>query len=90
MEQALKNSIVETQPTIAQLENIEEMKTFWPTEAEFKQPLVYIDHLIRNHHIWQYGSIKIIPPQSFEPTLAFDIDSSQWLPTRYQVLNEMS
>jgi hypothetical protein len=65
------------------------MKTFRPTEAEFKKPLAYIENLIRAHNILDFGCIKIIPPESFKPTLAFDMESNQRLPTRYQILQEL-
>ena len=86
---ALNNSMLETKNICSGLENIEEMKTFRPTEAEFKKPLAYIEHLIRTQSILDFGCIKIIPPESFKPTLAFDMDSNQKLPTRYQVLQEL-
>lgn len=44
---AIKNSVLETKSTCDVLNNIEEMKTFKPTEAEFKEPLIYIEHLMR-------------------------------------------
>jgi len=66
------------------------MKSFFPTEAEFSDPLVYIDTLIRTQDINQYGCIKIVPPPSFKPPLGFDFNSSQKLPTRFQVLQELS
>lgn len=42
---AIKNSMIETQNSIASLEEIEEMKTYYPTSEQFKNPLVYIESL---------------------------------------------
>lgn len=72
---ALNNSIMETKSSSSVLDSIEEMKTFWPTESEFKEPVVYIENLLRTQNIMQYGCIKIIPPESFNPPLAFDMAS---------------
>lgn len=87
---AMKNSIVETENVNASISEIEEMKTFYPSEEEFSDPLTYIDQLIKKQGAYQYGCIKIVPPQSFKPTLAFDQNSTQKLPTRFQVLQELS
>ena len=62
------------------------MKTFYPSEQEFSNPLVYIEDLLRNHQALEYGCVKIVPPPSFHPGLAFDMESNQKLPTRFQVL----
>jgi len=59
------------------------MKTFYPTEQEFSDPLIYIENLLRNHHAQDYGCVKIVPPPSFRPGLAFDMESNQKLPTRF-------
>lgn len=66
------------------------MMTFHPTEEEFCHPILYIEKLIRDHNVHQFGCIKIIPPPSFKPPLSFDRNSSQRLPTRYQVLQDLS
>jgi hypothetical protein len=87
---ALNNSRRETKNSNTTLESIEEMATFRPNEADFKEPILYIEKLLRKHNIARYGCIKIIPPESFRPPLAFDMDSDQRLPTRYQVLQELS
>ena len=63
------------------------MPIFRPTEAEFKEPILYIESLMTGPaNIRQYGCIKIVPPASFKPPLAFDVNSEKKLPTRYQVL----
>ena len=68
----MKNSMVETANVNASIQDIEEMKTYFPTEAQFSDPLVYIDNLLRNPEARSYGCVKIVPPASFKPSLAFD------------------
>mmetsp|Transcript_31453 Transcript_31453/g.39090 ORF Transcript_31453/g.39090 Transcript_31453/m.39090 type:complete len:105 (+) Transcript_31453:478-792(+) len=87
---AMRNSLVETENVNTSITEIEEMKTFFPTEQQFSDPLLYIDSLIKKENIHQYGCIKIIPPAAFRPPLGFDQNSDQKLPTRYQVLQELS
>ena len=69
----------------SEFESIEQMKVFYPTEAEFEKPLEYIESLLQKHNA-KYGCVKIVPPSSFKPDLAFDIQSKNKLPTRFQVL----
>ena len=66
------------------------MPVFHPTEEEFRYPMVYIEKLYLVDKVWQTGCIKIIPPPSFEPTVAFDMKSEAKLPTRYQILQTLS
>ena len=86
----MKNSLLETVNVNASISDIEEMKTFYPSEAEFSDPMVYIDRLMEKEHIYRYGCIKIVPPASFKPPLAFDTQSAQVLPTRLQVLQKLA
>lgn len=72
------------------IDEIEEMKTYYPSEAEFAKPLVYIDKLQRCGGAHEYGCVKIVPPPSFRPACAFDMESKQKLPTRFQVLQDLS
>ena len=64
------------------------MPVFRPTEEEFSDPLLYIDKI--SSEASQYGCVKIIPPASFKPPLAFDVEDEMKLPTRYQVLQKLS
>lgn len=50
----------------------------------------YIEKLFHEENVGQFGTIKIIPPKSFKPSLAFDIKSDRKMPTRYQVLQSLS
>ena len=86
----MKNSLVETANVNASIQDIEDMKTYFPTEEQFSDPLVYIDSLLRNNEARSYGCVKIVPPASFRPSLAFDRNSNQRLPTRFQVLQDLS
>lgn len=79
----MKNSLLETENVNTAITKIEEMKTFYPSEEEFADPLVYIDLLVSDHQAHQYGCIKIVPPASFKPPLAFNKSSEQKLPTRF-------
>lgn len=49
---------------------------------------MYIDSLAKEG--MKYGCIKIVPPASFKPPLAFNINDDTKLPTRYQVLQKLS
>ena len=69
---AMRNSLLETANVNSNINEIEEMKTFWPSEEQFRDPLLYIEQLMRNEDINQYGCIKIVAPASFRPQLAFD------------------
>ena len=50
----------------------------------------YIEYLYEKEKAYRYGIVKIIPPASYRPALAFDMFSKQKLPTRYQVLQELT
>ena len=69
---------------------IPEMPVFRPTEEEFKNPIDYIEKIFHEHQLAKAGTIKIIPPKSFKPSLCFDTNSNNKLPTRYQVLQKLS
>lgn len=61
------------------------MKVFRPTEEEFTDPIAYAEKLYAEGAA-KYGTVKIVPPASFRPPLAFDQFSDQKIPTRYQNL----
>lgn len=82
----MRNSVIETENVNVAITEIEEMKTFYPTEAEFAKPLVYIEKLQQSEGANKYGCVKIVPPASFKPSVAFDMESNKKLPTRFQVL----
>lgn len=49
------------------------MKTFYPTEEQFRDPMKYIEYLNVEEEAHKYGIVKIVPPASFCPPLAFDM-----------------
>lgn len=65
------------------LEDIEEMKTYYPTEEQFREPMRYIEYLTTQEEAHKFGTIKIVPPSTFRPNLAFDMFSTRKLKTRY-------
>lgn len=62
------------------------MQVYYPTEEEFSSPIDYIEKIYKEENAGQHGTIKIVPPSSFKPPLAFDTQSDLKLPSRYQVL----
>jgi hypothetical protein len=87
---AIKNSLMEVaEKERIELEDIPEMKTFRPTEEEFTNPIEYAEKLYKQG-AHKYGTVKIIPPASFKPPMAFDQFSEQKIPTRYQDLFKLS
>lgn len=56
---------------MVELDEIEEMKTFYPSSEEFVNLIDYIEKLYKMGAS-KYGCIKIIPPKEFRPPLAFD------------------
>jgi hypothetical protein len=80
---AMQNSIIESMGASAELKDIEQMPVFRPTEAEFAEPMIYIDKLMKEQDIKKFGCIKIVPPASYKPPLAFDLNSEERLPTRF-------
>ncbi|CDW79070.1 lysine-specific demethylase 5b [Stylonychia lemnae] len=87
---AIKNSLIEKENKVTEsLEVIEEVKTFYPSQEEFKTPLKYIEKL-QQQGAQKYGIIKIVPPKDFKPSLAFDLFSDQKLPSRFQILQDLA
>lgn len=82
--------MLETKNTNEKLELIDEMAVFRPTKEEFKNPIDYFEKLYHVHKVYQYGCVKVIPPDDFKPPLAFDLESELRMPTRYQVLQKLS
>ena len=82
----MKLSTLETSNVNSEFAKIEQMKTYYPSEKEFSNPIAFIDSIMSSPAAQRVGCIKIVPPKSFRPGLAFDLESKKPLPTRYQVL----
>ncbi len=52
--------------------NLPEAPTFRPTEAEFRDPVEYIQKIAPIGR--EYGLVKIIPPDSWQPAFAIDTE----------------
>ena len=64
MELALENSLVETQNANASIGDIEQMKTFYPTEEEFSMgPCAYAEHIIGTQNARSYALTNLLPDQ---------------------------
>ena len=85
MYQAIKNSLHEKRYSTKSFEEIPLMPVYHPTEEEFLSPQKYIQSLYEDDAVKSFGSIKIVPPKSYRPTMAFDTGDKK-LPSRYQVL----
>ena len=70
-------------------DNLEEIYTLRPTEDEFKEFIPYVEKLY-SQGVWKYGTIKVIPPQGFQPTNWFDKQQEKRFSTRFQWPYEMS
>lgn len=66
--------------------NIPAGPVFYPTEAEFKDPLEYIDKIRPGAE--PYGICKIVPPKSWKPPFALDLDSFTF-PTKTQAIHQL-
>jgi len=72
---AIKNSLIETENNVTEsLDIIEEVKTYYPTQEEFKSPLNYVEKLYKEG-AQKYGIVKIVPPKDFKPIMSFDVFS---------------
>ncbi|GFS37147.1 transcription factor jumonji (jmjC) domain-containing protein [Actinidia rufa] len=66
--------------------NIPPGPVYYPTEDEFKDPLEFI-HKIRPE-AEPYGICKIVPPSSWKPPFALDLDSFTF-PTKTQAIHQL-
>ncbi|CAI9094044.1 OLC1v1029693C1 [Oldenlandia corymbosa var. corymbosa] len=66
--------------------NIPSGPVYYPTEDEFKDPLEFIDKI--RPEAEKYGICKIVPPQSWKPPFALDVDSFTF-PTKTQAIHQL-
>lgn len=74
----------EDPPPRSRPHGLSEAPTFRPTEAEFRDPMEYIRSI--SERASKYGICKIIPPDSWDPDLAIDLERFHFR-TRRQELN---
>jgi len=48
------------------------IRTFYPTEEEFKDPVKYIENIYKVTKYREEGGCKIVPPSSFRPPCMFN------------------
>jgi hypothetical protein len=60
-----------------------ESKTYYPTEAEFSDPISYVETIRAEGE--KYGVVKVVPPPSFRPPYAINEDTFRFK-TRVQPL----
>ena len=82
---AYKNSLIEQTANTVMSEDIEEVRTVYPTEEEFKDPIAYIEKMYQDKEMAAHGGLRIVPPQSFKPDVCFrpSEEKKDWVPTRY-------
>ena len=75
----VRDSYAESSPTKA-----ESIPILHPTEKQFADPIRYIESL---HNLGEkYGAVKIVPPHSYNPKFAANLESL-WFKTRRQLWN---
>lgn len=72
----------------AEFDDIEPMHTLHPTEAEFQEPIRYIESLYKDG-FHKYGCVKIVPPASFKPPMGLKNRDSTKVPYRTQNLHSL-
>lgn len=87
MEMAFKNSLIEQAAQENGLQDLPELMTLYPTEEEFKEPLVYIEKMYRSLGDKEQGGVKIVPPASFKPPCVFNPDQN--IESRFQTLQDL-
>ncbi|KAK7206142.1 PLU-1-like protein-domain-containing protein [Myxozyma melibiosi] len=65
---------------------LQEAPTYYPSPEEFKDPFAYIKSI--SEEARQYGIVKIVPPDSWNPPFSLDTEKF-WFKTRRQELNSM-
>ena len=63
-----------------------EAPTFYPTAAEFENPLGYVESV--REEAERFGICCIVPPPSWKPPFMLDLNKLKF-PTRVQKINEL-
>lgn len=78
------NAPRETGPKPSRPHGLQEAPTFKPSEEEFKNPIEYIKKIAPEGR--QYGIVKIIPPDGWNPDFAIDTEVSPFTKIRSRPL----
>lgn len=72
--------------TSSSLLDIQSAPAYYPTEEEFKDPLEFINKI--RPEAEPYGICRIIPPSSWKPPFALDLDKFEF-PTKTQAIHQL-
>lgn len=60
---------------------LEHCPIYYPTDAEFAQPLEYIERIAKQAREHEYGICKVVPPKGWQPPFSLDTEVSLYSPT---------
>jgi histone demethylase JARID1 len=88
MQQAIKNSKIETHRDVNEVGDLQAGPVFYPTVAEFANPMTYIAAI--QSEAEAYGICKIVPPSGWSPPCCVDMESSKTFETKRQEIQRLS
>ncbi|XP_056174219.1 lysine-specific demethylase JMJ17 isoform X3 [Syzygium oleosum] len=83
---AVEKGVLRQTPGASPSLNVLPGPVFCPTEEEFSDPLEYIDKI--RPEAEPYGVCKIVPPKSWKPPFALDLDKFTF-PTKTQAIHQL-